>query len=800
MTIELDPGTPLADAVTAAAAAYGRGDHRGTDHAYLAAIGLADSTALAAALAADHVTALLALRAVAMADERCAAHLARFPDDPPLRAVRAQVRSARGEHAGAVADAEATIASTSGAVRGRLLRVLGLAAADDRDHGLAASRLAQAREEFRRAGHSAGLAAVERDRAVIAMRLGDQAAVAAVIASTPRTTADHLARASALRKELRYEEALGVVRTALTTADPALRQAVIEEQAVLLRLLRRDGDAELLTPLITGVARVWPEAAAGESPRFDRELHRVRRLIEDRRHAEADAVLIGLRPRTDHEVGIWHLAAGELELARHDSTGHGLAQAVVHLATAADRADTVALTEVRVHALRRLGLACFWSDDAHRAAECWAAAHKAEESIADRQVSDECRVRMLTAADTEHDHAVTATAHAAERDPRAAAAAVVAMEAARGATLVPGRLLPGLRDLDGAWRWLKRMTVDLAGNQAVWMAHATSGRVHHAVLTRDGVRLGSVAADITRLGDIVAEFQAFLSPGYLEMSARSGDFDRALAEIAALVGLDAALADIPGGVTRLAVVAGGPLGHVPWAGMSTADGHLVARYALSDLPNLTIRRPLRRRALGSRGDRELLLSPPDGLTMAVPRPGRTLLADDQATTAALAAAAPRHRVVRIDCHGRHDPTAPEESWLTLGRGERLTARQLQRLPLRGTVTLGACESGMAQPRGRDEPVGFVRAALHAGAAAVVAARWVAADDTAAALLDSFERHLRHLPRDVALQRAQLSTSDHPARWACWTLYGDPGRQTKAGPIRRLLRARADHRRHRAPFR
>lgn len=128
----------------------------------------------------------------------------------------------------------------------------------------------------------------------------------------------------------------------------------------------------------------------------------------------------------------------------------------------------------------------------------------------------------------------------------------------------------------------------------------------------------------------------------------------------------------------------------------------------------------------------------------------------------------------------------------------------------GTLVLGACESGMAQRIGRDERIGFARAAFHAGAASVVAARWVAKNEAAATVLDGFDWYARYLPRDVALQRAQRDVHDggpdasaggvpleHPAMWACWTLYGDSGFQTKAGRVWRGLRRRADERRPRA---
>jgi CHAT domain-containing protein len=149
------------------------------------------------------------------------------------------------------------------------------------------------------------------------------------------------------------------------------------------------------------------------------------------------------------------------------------------------------------------------------------------------------------------------------------------------------------------------------------------------------------------------------------------------------------------------------------------------------------------------------------------------------------------------------------SWLRLRPGPtggdgRLRPQDLQGMDLGscGTLVLGACESGMAQRVGRDERTGFVRAGLHAGAASVVAARWVAAAPAAEAVLAGFERYLRFLPRDLALRQAQLDVRDgvaglsapvpdidHPVWWACWTLYGDAGHQTRAGALRRLLRRR-----------
>src|SRR5262249_10644279 len=145
---------------------------------------------------------------------------------------------------------------------------------------------------------------------------------------------------------------------------------------------------------------------------------------------------------------------------------------------------------------------------------------------------------------------------------------------------------------------------------------------------------------------------------------------------------------------------------------------------------------------------------------------------------------------------------------------RLTARRFRDLPPHGcgALILGACESGMSQRLGRDERLGFVRAGLAGGAPAVLAARRAPADPIAQGLLDRFQRYMRYLPRDQALQRAQLDILEgrctvldasgqpihqqaHIARWACWTLYGDAGRQTAAGWVRRTTRAWLENRKH-----
>jgi hypothetical protein len=289
-----------------------------------------------------------------------------------------------------------------------------------------------------------------------------------------------------------------------------------------------------------------------------------------------------------------------------------------------------------------------------------------------------------------------------------------------------------------------------------------------------------------------------------------GEFEVRLSRVAALTGIGAVIPKIPARIRRIAVVAGGGLAEIPFAAVRLADGpdRICHRYALSDLPCLSALIPLRRRSRRLRGSGRLRVSPPAEKLAAAPgQPALTSLGGNRATPGMLRAELGRHRYrqVRVDSHGRyeHGDTAP--SWLQLapdGEAGRLSPAQLQGMELGdcATVVLGACESGMARRVGRDERTGFVRAAIHAGAASVVAARWVAEDAVAGAVLGRFERYAQRLPRDVALQRAQLDilrgapgtpaglpVMDHPARWACWTLYGDAGPEDGTPMIIRTIR-------------
>lgn len=92
------------------------------------------------------------------------------------------------------------------------------------------------------------------------------------------------------------------------------------------------------------------------------------------------------------------------------------------------------------------------------------------------------------------------------------------------------------------------------------------------------------------------------------------------------------------------------------------------------------------------------------------------------------------RWLHFACHGWFDYREPMRSYLALVEG-RLSAEKIRReWELSAElVTLSACQTGISQILRGDEPMGLVRAFLHAGARAVLVTHW-AVDDLATLLL------------------------------------------------------------------
>jgi tetratricopeptide (TPR) repeat protein len=853
----LEGGEPLARALeqARAVARQATGDWpaalAAVDTAYGQVLDLvaSDDRALWATLAAEHVSVLRSAGLLTAAASRCEQYL-RKDRALPLLIERAQLRSEAGAHASAAADAaEIREAGELDSVdHARLRRVEGLAAGD---RATADRYLAEARSVFLSLGDSDSAAAIDRDLRLLALRDGSDEAASAILKDRADSVPHALTRAQALRSQHRYEEALQVVVTALTSdhLDDALRLPVLEEIVVLLVAMGRGKALKALSAELQTLVNAGGSVEGIEPPalRFVRTLLNSLRLLErgDLRRARADLDAVRDLAATDRDRAYWHLASGEvsIEMFKRREADADISRAVGDLGTALEFATADHLLEARIRALRLLGDAFELLKRPDVSAERWASAHALEEEgLVARQLSDEVRSTMLEDNPDEHDERVRVAAELATSGPggpaaaTAVAAAIVAMEQARGAAILSRvapdaesalRRLPAPADGAAAWQWLRGIADSMGRDEAVWIMHARPHRVHHGIVGRNLVHHVDVPADRGELKKLVKELRKQCNEIRLSQPAGRAQAADLIEHLGAAIGADTVLSLLPPRIKRLVVVAGGVLSDIPLAALPITDGPdgasvpIVCRFALSDLPCLSLRPLLHQRSVGNRGSRSLLVSGfkeeeiPEKDTRR-----RKVLAE--ATPEAFEGELLRtpYRRVRILGHGQTDPEDDTQTWLQFAgtksaRDGRIQPGRFQKAALAGcgTLILGACESGMARRVSRDERTGFVRAGLHAGAASVVAARWVAQVAVTDALLDRFERYLRYLPRDVALQRAQLDIRErrvplaadvpepgHPAWWACWTLYGDSGHQMKAPILRSSAHGPAQlyRRLHRTP--
>lgn len=874
----VDAGSPFALALTAARAALERRDLTGMDTQYRRAVRLArgELADLRAAVAAEHVSQLRALDDSTRALVRCEEYVAENGEDLRLRLLRAETELTRGDHSRI--DAElATIHQIAGGRPARraddalLHRLEGLTATCHGRWKLARQHLRRARERYRTLGDTGAVAIIDKDlrdliaregKAVSKQPASNQSAGDQVASAPERSPQARLTHSEQLRLAKRYEDALNELNPALKgPLDPAMTFYFLEAKVRLLRLLRDDDQADKLMPELYEAARVSARPAENliAAQRLDsrggalgtdkvpRQYRRqqVRRLVREGRLADAERLLLAEPAPAEpdnHHAAEWHLAAAEhtMAIARRDGSPAVAEQAIAHCQECIRHADADSLVPIRITASRLCGHANAVLDRTPEAVEAWAEAHRLEESVAALQPTELVRLRMLRGIPDEFDEQIKFAAALADisDDPNSKALVVVAIEAARGAAILQGilpdrepllRELPGPSDVAGACRWVRRAARGLPRSQAIWMMHATQNYVHHVVVTRRALgRLHiyheSVPCTRHELIETIKEMaKHWKKGGARKLAAEQAGttaFDGLLHQVVEHLKISR-LRTLPPHVERIAVVAGGELSEIPFALLPCPgqDDELIGRrYALSDLPCLSVRRPLHRRSRGQRGTsrrRMLLLHGPDDpseptkpLTPATEVRGRKCLNDQQATPAALRdeLQGGRYRHVRIDSHGHYqsddtdgsddanrddNPARAVIQLVPWGRAGELSPDEFQsmRLDATGTLVLGACETGMAKRIRRDERTGFVRAALSSGASAVLAARWEADDDVAARILDRFEQNLRRYPRDVALFLAQreASTRDvHPVQWTAWTLYGDTGYQTRRGPLLRWL--------------
>ncbi len=243
---------------------------------------------------------------------------------------------------------------------------------------------------------------------------------------------------------------------------------------------------------------------------------------------------------------------------------------------------------------------------------------------------------------------------------------------------------------------------------------------------------------------------------------------------------------------KLVVVPHGALSAVPFSALKSGEAYLIDQARISLAPSLAVyaacvaREASPTTTLAAFGipSKEIPAVAEEVRTVARVFPGGRAFVGEEASFAAFFEYAPEASVLHIATHGAFRPDNPMFSGLKLADGW-LSARDLYRLRLRGSLTvLSACESGLGASSG-GEVLGLARGFLHAGAPALVVSLWPVQDEQTALLMTAFYSRLHDGQRVAdAMRGAQLALREHhgnPFHWGAFTVTGDPNRAAMLEP-------------------
>lgn len=294
-----------------------------------------------------------------------------------------------------------------------------------------------------------------------------------------------------------------------------------------------------------------------------------------------------------------------------------------------------------------------------------------------------------------------------------------------------------------------------------------------------------------------------------ELAEIGAEGEACMDRLADALQLDALLEALPASVTRLSIVTDDVLHGVPFGALPQRGGRLIERFAISsafEIDPVPGRAP--GMALAASGLVVCMAETPgyDALpgverecehVMAwMTRHGldATCLRDEQATPEQVVARLPNAAFVHFACHGDFEPEQPDRSGIMLsgpGTTECLCIRDLTRLRLDQCqhVTFAACWSGDSFILPARWIISLPEVLWRSGAQSVLASLWQVVDEVSGPLCERFYRNLESMPRDLALQDAQLAClrgellgtggnqppASLPFFWAGFTLCGAPHR-------------------------
>ncbi len=333
---------------------------------------------------------------------------------------------------------------------------------------------------------------------------------------------------------------------------------------------------------------------------------------------------------------------------------------------------------------------------------------------------------------------------------------------------------------------IAQIKVALVPNESMVIYHLLDNRLLIWTVTKDGLKVASVAVSRTDLAKQVTTFRDLIRK-------RSSSVPDAASKLHALLVAPAKLADS----SRVVFVPHKSLHLLPFQALRNSKGWLVQERAVSIAPSASSLVSLRRRASDSHAGM-LALGNPTSDSRDPPLPGAevevrkigTMVKETEtfvgreATKARFISHAPAKGIVHVAAHAMVDQLDPLHSIVRLAPspdiGGDLEAHEVYRLRLGATrmVVLSACDSGVGRVSAGDEFWGFQRTFLGAGVRTLLLTQWPVSDDSTPFLMEKFYFHLQTNSPAEALRKAQsdlIASGKYaePVHWASFMLVGLP---------------------------
>jgi CHAT domain-containing protein len=320
----------------------------------------------------------------------------------------------------------------------------------------------------------------------------------------------------------------------------------------------------------------------------------------------------------------------------------------------------------------------------------------------------------------------------------------------------------------------------------------------HCPAARAELRVFPLAINKAQLTELVTRFRQELATRKLSFTASAEALHQQLLKPAQ---------SILTGKTSLVIVPDGVLWELPFQALMPAKGrYLLEDHNIAYAPSLTALREITKRKPTTAHASQTLLAfgnPALAATANLPPLPNTekqvrelgalfgatvskIYLGAEASEQRFKAEAANYSILNLATHGIFDDQQPMASRVLLAQAGNedgaLEAHEIMRLQLKADlVVLSACETARGHIGPGEGVIGLTWAFLNAGAPTVVVSQWQVREDSTAALMQAFYRHIKtptaNLTRAEALRQAALSVMKdnryrHPFYWAGFVLVGD----------------------------